>query len=95
MATIKYLLQSKSTTAPVYARLSLGKNISFKRKTGLVFDYKKWSAITSYPKTNDANGKKLKNKLKELDVFVIEKYNTDYTKGVIINSNWLVEIKRF
>jgi integrase len=92
MATIKYLLQSKSTTAPVYARLSLGKNISFKRKTGLVFDYKKWSAITSYPKTNDANGKKLKNKLKELDVFVIEKYNTDYTKGVIINSNWLVEI---
>jgi integrase len=91
MATIKYLLQSKSATAPIYARLSLGKSISFKRKTGLVFDHRKWSALTGYPKTNDANGKKIKNKLKELDVFIIDKYNIDYGKGVVIDSNWLFE----
>jgi len=92
MATIKYLLQSKSSTAPVYARLSLGKSKSIKRKTGFVFDFRKWSTTTGYPKTNDANSKQLKNKLKELDVFIIHRYNIDYTKGIVINSNWLVEV---
>ena len=65
MATIKYLLQSKSSTAPVYTRLSLSKNISYKRKTGFVIDFKNWSTKTGYPKTNDASSKQLKNKLKE------------------------------
>jgi len=92
MATIKFLLQSKSTTAPVYARLSLERNKSIKRKTGFVYDFNLWSKKTGYPKTSDANSKKLKNKLKQLDVFIIDRYNTDYTKGEIINGNWLKEL---
>lgn len=92
MATIKYLLQSKSSTAPVYTRLSLSKNISYKRKTGFVIDFKNWSTKTGYPKTNDASSKQLKNKLKELDIYIIKRYNDDYTKGLLINGNWLASV---
>jgi len=92
MATIKYLLQSKSKTAQVYARLSLAKNVSFKKKTGFVIDFKNWSSVTGFPKNIDAESKRLKNKLKELDVFIIDRYNIDYNKGFDINSDWLLDI---
>lgn len=89
MATIKYLLQSKSSSAPIYLRLSLGKNISFKRKTGYVFDSKKWSTSKGFPKEGNAEGKSIKSKLKKLDVFIVECYNNDNSKGLLINGEWL------
>lgn len=91
MATIKYLLQSEKDIVPIYARLSLGKSISFKRKTGFIINHKHWNKEKGYPKPNDADSKQLKNKLKELDVYIIKQYNEAYTKGVEINSNWLIE----
>lgn len=89
MATIKYLLQSKSSTAPIYLRLSLGKNKSYKRKTGFIYDYKKWSVKTGFPKEGNAEGKAIKTKLKKLETFIIEKYNLDNSDGIEITSEWL------
>jgi integrase len=96
MATIKYLLQSKSSTAPIYLRLSLGREESSKRKTGYVYDSKKWSVTTGFPKDGDAAGKSIKSNLKKLEGFVIECYNTDNSKGILIDGEWLtVVIDRF
>jgi integrase len=89
MATIKYLLQSKSSTAPIYLRLSLGKNFSPKRKTGYVFNYNKWSTKTGFPKEGNTEGKVIKINLKRLEAFIIEKYNIDNAKGVSITPQWL------
>jgi integrase len=92
MATIKYLLQSKSETAPIYLRLSLGRANTFKRKTGLVFNPKEWSLTTGYPKTKDAQSKRIKSDLKNLEAHVIDKYNLDNSNGVTIDGFWLENV---
>lgn len=89
MATIKFLLQSKSDTAPIYLRFSLGRNKTLKRKTGLVFSAKEWSKTTGYPKTKDAQGKRIRADLKSLEAHVIEKFNSDNSNGIDINGKWL------
>lgn len=88
MATIKYLLQSKTSTAPIYLRLSLGRRKSIKRKTGFIIDYKLWSSATGFPKERDAEGKKIKTKLKNLEAHVIKNFN-DNPEGLIIDGIWL------
>ena len=50
MATIKYIIQSNSNASPIYLRLSISKNKSLKRKTGLNIDSKKWSVTKGLPK---------------------------------------------
>ena len=54
MATIKYLLQSKANSTPIYLRLSLGRNKTLKRKTGLIIDPKYWSSKTGFPIAKDS-----------------------------------------
>ena len=96
MATIKYLLQSKSSTAPIYLRLSLGRGKSIKRKTGHFYDYKNWSNTTGFPKEGNASGKAIKSSLKKLESFIIDNFNSDNSKGVVIDGDWLgLEIDRF
>jgi integrase len=92
MASIKYLLQSKKTSAPIYARLSLGRNLVFKRKTGLYINPHKWSNQTGFPKGKDEDSKVIKNDLKELELYVLNRLNQDNSKGVKINGNWLQRI---
>ena len=75
MAKVQFLLQSESTTAPIYLRFSLGRKLDIKRKTGFVCDAKNWSAKTGFPKTGDANNKILKTTLQKLEVFVLDEYN--------------------
>lgn len=89
MATIKYLLQSKSSTASIYLRFSLGRGKSIKRKTGAVCDYKYWSEVTGFPKPKDTASKELKSNLKKLESFIITEYNKDFSKGVVVDGNWL------
>ena len=36
MAKVQFLLQSESTTAPIYLRFSLGRALDIKRKTGFI-----------------------------------------------------------
>jgi integrase len=89
MATIKYIQQSKSSTAPIYLRLSLEKKRSFKRKTGHIFDNKKWSTKSGFPKEGNAEGKAIKSKLKSLEAFIIHQFNLDNSKGDLIDGQWL------
>lgn len=92
MATIKYLLQSKKETAPIYLRFSLGRGKTLKRKTGIVFNPKEWSNATGFPKTKEAEGKRIKSDLKALEAHVIDKYNLDNSKGLNIDGQWLENV---
>ncbi len=89
MAKVKFLLQSNKTEAPIYLRLSLGKNISYKRKIGLFVNAKNWSSATGLPKQNSPKNKNLTSKLKSLDNYIIDKLNDSNSKGDTISGNWL------
>ncbi len=90
MASIKYLIQSKSSSAPIYARLSLGRNQVYKRKTGFFIDAKQWSKTTGYPKNKSDEGRDLKKILKKLELAILEKLNRDNTEGEEITGDWLL-----
>ncbi|ALM07750.1 hypothetical protein SB49_07985 [Sediminicola sp. YIK13] len=89
MATIKYLLQSTSANAPIYARLSLGKNKTIKRKTGVFISPSSWSSATGYPKQNDVKNKNLSIKLRELETFIYEEINKAEISLKAMDGDWL------
>ncbi len=101
MATIRFILQSDLDNTPIYLRLSLGrvkgipkdetpKFISFKRKTGLNINSKKWSKTTGLPLQNYADEKNLTTDLLELRTFISKKLNEANSKGVEITGDWLI-----
>lgn len=89
MATIKYIIQSKTESSQVYVRLSAGREINIKKKTGLIINSKEWSDKTSLPKQTNAENKLLTSKLNKLKDFIYNKYNEDSSEGIIIDSLWL------
>lgn len=91
MATIKFLLQSKSDNAPIYLRLSLGRKQSIKRKTGLTINPKEWSTATGKPKQNIDTNKSLSSKLDKLSSKVYDDVNDASSNGVKITGIWLEE----
>lgn len=92
MATIKYLLQSKSNTSQIYLRLSLSRSKSVKRKIGLIINYKDWSDATGLPKQNNPENKKLTIKLRKLSAFVLNEVNEASSNGIELTGNWLTSI---
>ena len=90
MATIKFILQSKSESSPIYLRLSINRNTSYKRKTGLLIDFKAWSNKSGFPKQNDADKKNLATKLRKLETFVIDRLNNVSNHDDEVNGNWLL-----
>lgn len=90
MATIKFLIQSKSSSAPIYARLSLGRKQVYKRKTGFYIDYNQWSKTTGFPKSKSSNGRELKSTLKNLELAIQDKLYKDSKEGKEINGDWLL-----
>lgn len=89
MATIKFLLQTNSKNAQIYIRLSAGRDLYLKKKTGFIIDFKNWETQKHFPKQNCAENKSLLSKLKKLENFVFDRYNLDLSKDVLIDSNWL------
>ncbi len=89
MATIKFLLQSKSDNAQIYIRLSLSQYISLKKKTGFIINPKDWSETTNRPKQTTAQNKQLNNFLNKLETFIFDHLNNDLANGVIVDSFWL------
>ncbi|WP_282031707.1 phage integrase SAM-like domain-containing protein [Winogradskyella eximia] len=100
MATIKFLLQSKTDNAPIYLRLSLGrvkgltkdekpKYISYKRKTGLSINPKDWSNDKGLPKQNYADNKNLTSKLRNLKTKILDELNEANSNGSDISAEWL------
>lgn len=89
MATIKFLLQSKTDKSQIYIRLSAGRETNLKKRTGFVIDAKDWSEKTSLPKQTSAENKNLISKLNKLENFIFNRYNDDLANSVVIDSYWL------
>ncbi|MEY2702628.1 MAG: hypothetical protein RLY43_1264 [Bacteroidota bacterium] len=89
MATVKYLLQNSSVNSNIYVRFSINRKTVLKRKTGLVINSADWSSERSQPKMSRDDLKSIKSKLDYLALFIQEAYNTDISKGVDFNGDWL------
>ncbi len=89
MATIKYLLQSKSPNSNIYVYYSIGRKMEFKRKTGFVIDSKNWSEDKGQPLQRNEDLKILKFKLDKLSVFINEAYNDAVSFGTEFTGDWL------
>ena len=59
MATIKFLLQSKSEIANIYIRFSVDRKTVLKRKTGFTINQKYWSETLSQPIPKTEETKKI------------------------------------
>ena len=90
MATIKFLLQSKSEIANIYIRFSVDRKTVLKRKTGFTINQKYWSETLSQviPKTEET--RELKSKLSKLaDYISNDAYNHAVSRGIELNGEWL------
>ena len=90
MATINFRLQSKSDNAPIYLRLNLNAKQSYKRKTGLFIDSKKWTS-KNQPNQKDATTKNLASILGKLHTHILDCHNLSIEKNENIDGNWLVK----
>lgn len=96
MATVKYLLQSKSETSNIYIRYSINRQTVFKRKTGFIINAKDWSYDKAQPKTGRDDLKVLKSTLEKLSTFISDSYNNAISKGTSFTGEWLeVQINAF
>lgn len=89
MATIKFLLQSKSESSNIYVRYSINRTTVLKRKTGFIINAKDWSVDKAQPKTGRDDLKIIKSKLDKLAIFINDAHNEGINKGVEFNGDWL------
>lgn len=92
MATIKYQLQSKKESSPIYLRLSINRNLVLKRKTGIVINYSDWSDTTSLPKQTTASNKNISSDLQKLSPVIMDRLNDANSNGTTIDGHWLQHV---
>lgn len=91
MATVKFLLQSKSETANIYIRFSIDRKTILKRKTGFTINPKYWSETLAQPIQKTQETKSLKSKLNKLSDFISDSHNEAVSKGIVFSGDWLQE----
>lgn len=91
MASIKYSIQSKSDSASIYLRLSMGKSNYIKSRIGLTIDANNWSSRTGLPKQNNTDNKEFTNKLNKLKIFILDQVNAANSIGEEITNKWLLD----
>ncbi|PZX92793.1 hypothetical protein DOS84_13040 [Flavobacterium aquariorum] len=89
MATLKYLLQSKSENSQIYIRYSIDRKNVLWRKSGHVIDSKYWSETLSQPVQKTDALKNLKSKLDKLSIFINDRYNDGVSAGIEFTGEWL------
>lgn len=90
MATIKFQLRSKvNRPVPIYVYLSMGRGSFTRCKTGFSIHPQNWSTVKSFPKSTDEVNKRLIEKLKALESFILDKINEAQGKGISIDRVFL------
>ena len=87
MASVKYLLQSKSDNANIYVQYSISRTQVFKRKSGFIIDAKDWNGKAPIQKTQEL--KALKSKLDKLATFINDAYNVSVSEGAEFSGDWV------
>ena len=98
MATIKYFIKGTSNPTTIYLRFIHGRNYDFKKSTSLLINPKYWNNNKgSVRQINEFEDKlNLDNDLNNLKTKILNQFNSDYAKGVYINSDWLTStIKKY
>jgi integrase len=89
MATIKFLLQSKSENSNIYIRLSISRSQIFYRKTGFIVDAKDWIIDKQISRLKDDYSKKINIRLGELKTHLERSFNNSVSEGIDITGDWL------
>lgn len=90
MATIKFQLRSEvNRPVAIYVYLSMGRGNFLRCRTGFNIVPKDWSTVKGFPKATDEENKVLKEKLKALEAFILDKINEAQGKGTSIDKAFL------
>lgn len=91
MASFKYIIKGNSNPSVIYARFTHGKKIDCTKSTSLLINTKYWNKEKGCVKQISEFTDKLnfQNKLNDLEKFIINNFNRDFTEGTIINGVWL------
>jgi integrase len=89
MATIKFILQSKTESSNIYVRYSISRTINLKRKTGLIIDAKDWNEKKAQPILRNEDLKGLNYKLDDLAKYLDTSYNNAISEGIELTGDWL------
>ncbi|MBK9671945.1 MAG: hypothetical protein IPO70_06770 [Bacteroidetes bacterium] len=89
MATIKFIIRSKSDSSSIYVRLKEGRAIDITAKTKYIVNSEYWSATKGQPKNLIlAANKKLNQNLEKLKSDLLEHYNNSVDNKTI-DTQWL------
>lgn len=102
MAQIKFMARGKTDQKEIYIRLTSGREVNIKRKTGYTIDKSLWKFTTAtkgankgkltefgVPKQSDGIAKNLKIQLDSLELEINKRFNDCTEKGIVIDGVWL------
>ncbi len=91
MPSIKFFIKGNSPTSSIYMRFLHGRQFDFKRSTRLTIDPKNWNSNKGRVRNLAEFSNKLntQNALNGLQSHVLGNFNSDYSEGTTINSDWL------
>jgi integrase len=92
MASIKFLLQSDRPHSPIYCRLSAGRQINYKRKTGLTVNPELWDNDRGRMLGRNSTAKAINTNLTTLEEYVFNVHNKDQMAGLEIDGFWLESV---
>ncbi len=89
MARVKVLLKSDNNPAPIYIRLTDGRQVDVMAKTKYIINPKEWSSAKEQPKNlKDVDFSNLNNDLLDLKSNLVKHYNKT-KNNLVINTQWL------
>ena len=84
-------VKGKNDTVSIYVRFADSKRFDKKTKTGLSVKFQDWSNAKQKVKLTSANAQKdfINHKLREIEDYILLRYNEDYNSQKFIGDNWL------
>lgn len=91
MATINFLIKGEKNTTNILLRFKNGRKFDLTATTDLKVEPKKWSSAKQKVKltADDSTKDEINNKLAELEKYVFDEFNSDNSKGELIDKHWL------
>ncbi len=91
MATINYLVKGKKNFTNILLRFKDGRRFDITASTDIKIEPNKWSRSKQKVKltASDFSKDEINNHLRNLKYFIIDHFNSDNSKGIPIDLNWL------
>ena len=91
MPTLNYIIKGKKNYCNILVRFKHGTRLDLTTSTEIIIDPKKWSSVRQRIKqtAGDHTKDEINFQLGELKEFILDEFNLDHMKGVLIDTNWL------